>query len=37
MPIGRWVGEKNGIEYAFEHGEIIIYTLDGVSRHPAST
>ena len=25
------------IEYPFEHGEVINYTLDGVSKHPVTT
>ena len=36
-PIGRWVKEKADIEYPFEHGEVINYTLDGVSIHPVTT
>jgi hypothetical protein len=28
-PIGRWV-KKADIEYPFENGEVINYTLDGV-------
>ena len=31
-------GKKQpGIEYPFEHGEVINYTLDGVSIHPVIT
>ena len=31
-------GKKEAdIEYPFEHGEIINYTLDGVSIHPVTT
>ena len=26
-----------GIKYSFEHGEVINYTLDGVSIHPVIT
>jgi hypothetical protein len=26
--------QKADIEYPFEHGEVINYTLDGVSIHP---
>jgi hypothetical protein len=29
-------GEKADIEYAFGHGEVINYTLDGVSTHPVT-
>ena len=29
--------EKADIEYPFEHGEVINYTLDGVSIHPVTT
>jgi hypothetical protein len=37
-PIGRWVKIKTSdIEYPFEHGEVINYTLDGVSIHPVTT
>jgi hypothetical protein len=37
-PIGRWVkNKKDDIEYPFEHGEVITYTLDGVSIHPVKT
>ena len=38
-PIGRWVKYKNtiDIEYPFEHGEVINYTLDGVSIHTVIT
>ena len=36
--IGRWVKMlKANIEYPFEHGEVINYTLDGVSIHPVTT
>jgi hypothetical protein len=30
-------GKKTDIEYPFEHGEVIHYTLDGVSIHPVTT
>uniref|UniRef100_A0A674DZN6 CDK5 regulatory subunit associated protein 2 n=1 Tax=Salmo trutta TaxID=8032 RepID=A0A674DZN6_SALTR len=34
-PIGRWLRfKKADIEYLFEHGEVINYTLDGVSIQP---
>ena len=34
-PIGRPVKiQKADIEYPFEHGEVINYTLEGVSVHP---
>ena len=36
-PIGRWVNIKKNIEYPFKHGEVINYTLDGVSIHPVTT
>ena len=37
-PIGRWVKiKKADTEYPFEHGEVINYTLDGVSIHPVTT
>ena len=38
-PIGRWVKKikEADIEYLFEHGEVINYTLDGVSIHPVTT
>jgi hypothetical protein len=38
-PIGGWVKKffKADIEYAFEHGEVINYTLDGVSIYPVTT
>ena len=36
VPIGRWVKKKD-IEYSFKHGEVISYTLDGVSIHPVTT
>ena len=29
--------KKADIEYLFEHGEVIIYTLDVVSIHPVTT
>jgi hypothetical protein len=29
--------KKTDIEYPFEHGEVIIYTLGGVSIHPFTT
>ena len=29
--------KKADIEYPFEHGEVINYTLDGVSIHPVTT
>ena len=29
--------KKADIQYYFEHGEVINYTLDGVSIHPVST
>ena len=36
--IGRWVKKKiSDIEYPFDHGEVINYTLDGVSIHPVTT
>jgi hypothetical protein len=35
-PISKWV-KKADIEYPFEHGEVINYTLDGVSIHPVTT
>jgi hypothetical protein len=28
--------KKAGIEYPFEHGEVINYTLDDVSMHPVT-
>ena len=31
------MGEKKYIEYPFEHGEVINYTLDAVSIHPFTT
>jgi hypothetical protein len=31
------VDEKADIEYPFEHGEVINYTLYGVSIHPVTT
>ena len=33
-PIGK---KKADIEYTVEHGEVINYTLDGVSIHPVTT
>jgi hypothetical protein len=36
-PIGRWVEINQNIEYGFVHGEVINYTLDGVSIHPVTT
>jgi hypothetical protein len=40
IPIGSW-GEKQtkktDIEYPFEHGAVINYTLDCVSIHPVTT
>ena len=36
-PIGRWGKRKAGIEYPFEHGDIINYILDCVSIHPVTT
>ena len=30
-------GKKTDIEYPFEHGEVVNYTLDGVSLHPVTT
>ena len=36
-PIGRWIkSSKADINYPFEHGEVITYTLDGVSIHGVS-
>ena len=32
-----WYKLKTDIEYPFEHGEVIHYTLDGVSIHPVTT
>ena len=29
--------KKADIDYPFEHGEVINYTLDGVSIHPVTT
>ena len=38
VPIGRWVKIiKADIEYSFEDGEVINYTLDGVSIHRVTT
>jgi hypothetical protein len=31
------MGKKADIEYPFEHGEVINYTLDGVSIHSVTT
>jgi hypothetical protein len=31
------MGKKIDIEYPFDHGEVINYTLDGVSIHPVTT
>ena len=31
------MGEKTDIEYPFEHGEVINYTLDGVLIHSITT
>ena len=39
-PIGRWIQKKKkeaDIEYPFEPGEVINYTLDDVSIHPVTT
>ena len=30
-------GKKTDIENPFEHGEVITYTLDGLSIHPGTT
>ena len=36
--IGRWVNiEQADTEYLFEYGEVINYTLDGVSTQPVTT
>jgi hypothetical protein len=36
-PIGRCVkNKKANAEYPFGHGEVINYTLDGVSIHPVT-
>ena len=35
--IGRWVKKKSDNEYPLEYGEVINYTLDGVSIHPVTT
>jgi hypothetical protein len=35
--IGIWVKMKKSSEYPFEHGEVINYTLDGVSMHTVTT
>jgi hypothetical protein len=33
-PVGRWVKTKTAdIENPFEHGEVVNYTLDGISIH----
>jgi hypothetical protein len=38
VPVGRWVKMKKvDIKYPFEHGEVMNYTLDGVSIHPVTT
>ena len=29
--------KEGDIEYPFEHGEVVNYTLDGVSIHPVTT
>ena len=34
-PIARWVKKKAGIEYPFEHGEVIHYTLEGNINTPS--
>ena len=34
LPIGRFLKQT---EYPFEHGEVINYTLDGVSVHSVTT
>ena len=31
------MGKKADIEHPFEHGEVINYTVDGVSIHPVTT
>ena len=31
------MGKKTDIEFCFEHGEVVHYTLDGVSIHPVTT
>ena len=36
-PIGRCVKKKADIEYPFENGEVINYTLDGMSIHQVTT
>ena len=37
-PVGRWVKIKQAdIEYPFEHGEVINYTMDGALMHPVTT
>ena len=33
----KYKNKKADIEYPFEHGEVINYTLDGVSIHPVTT
>jgi hypothetical protein len=35
--IGKWVKITADIEYPFERGEVINYTLDGLSIHPVTT
>ena len=37
VPIGRFKKIQEDIEYPFEHGEVINYTLDVVSIHPGTT
>ena len=34
--MGKHLNKAN-IDYPFEHGEVINYTLDGVSIHPVTT
>jgi hypothetical protein len=34
-PISKWV--KKDIEYPFEHGAFVNYTLDSLSIHPVTT
>jgi hypothetical protein len=36
-PVGRWVKKEADIEYPFEQGEVINYTLDGILIHPVTT
>jgi hypothetical protein len=31
------MGKNKNMEYPFEHGEVINYTVDGVSIHPVTT